>query len=236
MLLKNRPFTRVETHRSAQKIYIFCEGKDREYHYFRYFEGIDTHLNLIVYELHGEENNSPKGLYNLAVSSLIKSKSNPNPKYDDYRENDEVWIIVDTDTDKDNSRKQPLIGIREKISKKKDFENGHIAQSNPCFEVWLYYHQENQKPHFEGIEISAQWKKFVGEVIKGGFNPRKHPILIQNAMLNAEAHFLTDQDGFPNIATTEVFRLAQSILAVGNIKERIEIELKNSKKKQDPSV
>lgn len=56
---------------------------------------------------------------------------------------------------------------------------------------------------------------------------------IENIIIFA---ILTDQDGFPNIATTEVFKLAQSILAVGNIKERIEIELKNNKKKEDPSV
>ena len=37
--------------------------------------------------------------------------------------------------------------------------------------------------------MAAAWKTFVGNVITGGFNPRKHPILIQTASKNAEINF-----------------------------------------------
>ena len=49
MLLKNKTliFTRIEPERSAKKIYIFCEGKDREYNYFKFFQEIkETLLNI----------------------------------------------------------------------------------------------------------------------------------------------------------------------------------------------
>jgi hypothetical protein len=222
MLLKNRLFTQPD--RSAQKIYIFCEGKDREYNYFKFFAGIDTRLNLIIYELKGDEDNSPKGLYNLATNCLIKSDTNLNPIYD-YRETDIVWIVLDTDKDKKESRKEQLIDIRIKCNS----ERWNIAQSNPCFEVWLYYHQESNIPEFENIEIPSNWKKLVNNIISGGFDSRKHPVFIETAIKNSEKHFQVDENNFPYIATTEVFKLAQNILATGKIKEKINSGLKEIK-------
>jgi hypothetical protein len=225
MLLRNRPFNREEPERSATKIYIFCEGKDREFNYFQYFEGIDSRLNLIVHELDSSDDNSPKGLWLLAQNSLIKSDENLEPKYD-YREGDKVWIVLDTDEDNTNSRKPQLIDLRAYCDK---LMNWNIAQSNPCFEVWLYYHQEKSKPDFEGLEVSNKWKSFVGKIVKGGFNPRKHPILIQYAIRNSEPHFQVNNDGFPVLATTEVFKLAKDILTIGKIKDKINSEiLKNN--------
>lgn len=221
MLLRNRPFNREEPERSATKIYIFCEGKDREFKYFQYFEGIDSRLNLIVHELESSDDNSPKGLLLLAQNSLIKSNENLEPKYD-YREGDKVWIVLDTDEDKTNSRQPQLMAVRAYCDK---LTNWNVAQSNPCFEVWLYYHQENDKPDFEGLEVCNEWKPFVGKTIKGGFNPRKHPILIQNAIINSEPHFQITDDGFPVVATTEVFKLAKDILSIGKIKNKINSEL-----------
>ncbi|MEA5260025.1 RloB family protein [Arcicella aquatica] len=223
MLLRNRPFNREEPERSATKIYIFCEGKDREFKYFQYFEGIDSRLNLIVHELNSSDNNSPKGLLLLAKNSLIKSSENLEPKYD-YREGDKVWIVLDTDEDKTDSRKPQLIEVRDYCNNR---VNWNVAQSNPCFEVWLYYHQENEKPNFERLEICNEWKPFVGQTIKGGFNPRKHPILIQNAITNSKPHFEIDEIGFPIIATTEVFKLANDILSIGRIRDKIEKELQD---------
>jgi hypothetical protein len=225
MLLRNRPFNREEPERSATKIYIFCEGKDREFKYFQYFEGIDSRLNLIVHELDSSDDNSPKGLLLLAQKSLIKSEAKLEPKYD-YREGDKVWIVLDTDKDKTNSRKPQLIDLRAYCDNR---TNWNIAQSNPCFEVWLYYHQENDKPDFEGLEVCNEWKPFVGQAIKGGFNPRKHPILIQNAIINSEPHFQANHDGFPVVATTEVFKLAKDILSIGKIKNKINSELLKNK-------
>ena len=222
MLLKNRLFTQPD--RSAQKIYIFCEGKDREYNYFKFFEGIDSRLNLIIYELKGDEDNSPNGLLNLAINSLKKSDGNTNPKYD-YRDTDMVWIVLDTDKDKLDSRKEQLMDVRTKCAS----ENWNVAQSNPCFEVWLYYHQETNKPDFENINVPASWKKIVNMIIKGGFDPRKHPIFIETAAINSERLFHLDHNNFPSIATTEVFKLAQNILSIGKIKEKIKMELERIK-------
>ncbi|WP_337043100.1 RloB family protein [Emticicia sp. 17c] len=224
MLLRNRLFKREEPDMSAAKIYIFCEGKDREYNYFKYFEGIDSRLNLVIYKLDGTEDNSPSGLLKLAEESLIKTEDNPKPLYDYRPDQDNVWIVLDTDRDKFDSRKNALVEVRQNCKEK----NWGVAQSNPCFEVWLYYHQESTKPTFDEIEVPNKWKEHLGKVFSGGFDTRKHPLLIQTAIVNAEQHFQQNEHGFPDIATTEVFRLAQHILAIGKIKEKFSNTLNQS--------
>ncbi len=51
MILTNRLFTRREPVKEAKSVYIFCEGKKREYQYFRYFQGIDSRINIVIHEI-----------------------------------------------------------------------------------------------------------------------------------------------------------------------------------------
>lgn len=87
--------------------------------------------------------------------------------------------------------------LRENVAKN---ENWFVAQSNPSFEVWLYYHFEKKRPDYT-IE---NWKEFLNNVVKGGFNPKKHPVCIQTAIVNAEANIPTLGDKHSYVATTEV--------------------------------
>lgn len=226
MPIKNRFFERIEPERSAQKMYIFCEGADREYRYFRYFEALDSHLHLIVYRLQEHEDNSPLGLYQIAEKTLLPTANNPeqeNIPIMDYRpEEDLVWIVLDTDKDKTNSRHAPLLELREKCVQ----HCWQIAQSNPCFEVWLYYHQESEKPDLTNPEVPKEWKILVDSIIKGGFDPRKHPIWVQQAIQNAKQNFERIEDEFPAIGTTEVYLLAKQMLAIGQLQNKIQQALK----------
>lgn len=97
MILTNRLFTRREPERDARSMFIFCEGKKREAQYFRYFQGIDSRINIVVHPMKGDEDNSPTGLYRLAAQHLIKTENNPYPTYELLKE-DEVWFVVDTDS------------------------------------------------------------------------------------------------------------------------------------------
>ena len=51
MLLKNKTYTFQQPDRDAKSIYIFCEGVKRERDYFHFFKGIDSRINIIVYDL-----------------------------------------------------------------------------------------------------------------------------------------------------------------------------------------
>ena len=207
MILTNRLFERKKPSREAKSIYIFCEGARREYDYFKYFKGIDSRINIEVYKLHHHENNSPNGLLEIAKQCIEKSESNPSPKYS-FQDNDEVWIVLDTDKDKTDSRKPQITQVLQACELKTDW---FLAQSNPCFEVWLYYHFFSEKPTLENVGICSNWKTLVNNSIKGGFDARKHPICIENAAIHAEQVF-ESKNGSPLVGSTDVFRLSKSIL------------------------
>lgn len=216
MILTNRLFERKQPNREAKSIYIFCEGLKREYQYFEYFREMDSRINLEIYKLDSHEDNSPNGLMNIAKECIIATIENPNPKYT-FQKNDEVWIVLDTDKDKTDSRKPQIQKIREEC---KQFKDWNIAQSNPCFEVWLYYHIKSEKPNFEENDSCKVWKQFVNSILAGGFQSNRHPIYIIEATKNAEENF-ESIDNVPTIGSTEVFNLSKSILPL--IKSKIEL-------------
>ena len=212
MILTNRLFERQAPSRAAKSLYIFCEGAKREYQYFEYFREIDSRIKVEVNKLSPDDNNSPKGLYELAKNSFIGEK----PKFI-LQENDEVWIVLDTDPDQTNSREQQIKKIKTDCKSK---DNWYVVESNPCFEVWLFYHQNKKVEQFESDEICKSWKQKVNESYDGGFDSRRHPIFIEEAIKNAEKNFKTDEKGKPMKGSSEVFLLAKSLFAIIKTKIR----------------
>jgi len=209
MILTNRLFDREPPSEDAKSIFIFCEGAKREKQYFNYFKDLDSRINIEVYPLDADENNSPIGLYQIAKEATTKSEGKPEPKYD-LREGDEVWIVIDFDLDKSRSRMPQINKILDEIEER---PNWHLSQSNPCFEVWLYYHVFTEKPEFEGDKYCKGWKMLLSEKIRGGFDPRKHPIFVEEAIVNAKKNFFK-KDNYPEVASTELYCLAEVVFSL----------------------
>ena len=211
MILTNRLFERQSPSREAKSLYIFCEGAKREFQYFEYFREIDSRIKVEVNKLSPNDDNSPNGLYNLAESSFSGTK----PKFT-LQENDEVWIVLDTDPDKSNSREEQINQIKEKCNQT---VNWFIVESNPCFEVWLFFHKNEKVIEFESDTICKSWKQKVNESYEGGFDSRRHPIFIEEAILNSEKNFQRNENGRPTKGSSEVHLLAKSMFSV--IKNKI---------------
>jgi hypothetical protein len=186
MILTNRLFERVAPSREAKNIYIFCEGAKREYNYFLFFRERDSRINIEIYKLDSKEDNSPLGLLKIAEKCIVKTAKNPNPKYN-FIEGDEVWIVLDIDKDKNDSREAQIEFVKKECKRK---NNWFLTRSNPCFEVWLYYHLFSERPMLNEAEKCPAWKKYVNESVIGGFDPRKHPIFIETASRNAANNFM----------------------------------------------
>lgn len=209
MILKNRLFEREEPSEEAKSIFVFCEGSRREYDYFRYFKEIDSRINVEVYKLHPHEDNSPRGLLNIAKDSIIKSEHNSEPRYD-FQDGDQVWLVFDIDPDKFDSREGQIHTILEEIDSMNGWE---IARSNPCFEVWLYYHTLSKPPELQNPLTCSEWKTCVNNAFSGGFDSRKHPLLIEDAVRNSKVNFkITGSELYP--ASTEVYIVGESILNI----------------------
>ena len=209
MILKTRKllYVREEPTKDAKLIIIYCEGNKREDQYFNYFSEISSKIRLEVEPPSHHDDTSPNGLYQKAVTHIIDAY---NPKYESY---DEIWLVFDTD----KWGEKQISETREKCKK----YNWNVAQSNPCFEVWLFYHLFEFE-EFEGMNISKKWKQFVNSKISGGFDFKKHSIFIETAIKNAKLKFNNSMD----IGSSEVFKLAESFYPF------IEDKIENTKKIQ----
>ena len=210
MILTNRLFKRNPPSRDAKSIYIFCEGRRREFDYFKYFKEKDSRINIEVHQITPDDNNSPEGLFDIAFNCIYPTKKNGmKPKYN-IIEGDEVWIVIDTDPDKDDSRIGQISKIRSECDKRK---NWFVVESNPCFEVWLYFHQNKKLPDGAIPDTCNNWKTLVNQIVVGGFDARKHPIFIEEASLNAKATH-EKKNNILESGCTEVYLLGFSLLAI----------------------
>ncbi|KAA6342826.1 hypothetical protein EZS27_009439 [termite gut metagenome] len=118
--------------------------------------------------------------------------------------------VIDTDRWNEGDKIENLKSYCK--SKNIDYNGWFVAQSNPCFEVWQYYHFHDKKPDTLEVNNCESFKDFVNKKIPGGFDNRKMPIEIQKAIINSENNFELENEQ-PKIYSTEVFRLAKLIVS-----------------------
>lgn len=218
MLLTSRKFERREPYKDAKSIYIFCEGAKREKQYFDFFCNIDRRIKIIVNPFEHRGQGSPRGLFDEACSCFEKNKEN-KPKYEFIEGLDEVWFICDTDRWSTN-----LKILRAKCSERKGW---FVAESNPCFELWLYYHISSEKPNPSSCD---ELKRTLNELVKGGFHSRRHPIFIEKAINNSQKNFKGGEKGLV-FGDTEVYLLGAKIFELVQEKiNKVLLEIEGSEK------
>ncbi len=219
MISRNRNYSKKEPNKDAHRILIVCEGNDTEPKYFGFFRELSPRLDVIPIPSEGGKTD-PVKLKEWAEQNLIKQ-----PIFEfDYFQGDTVWFVVDTD----NWEEQGKIGVlrqfcheqndvikqmlKTKYDERKPYKAWLVSQSNPCFEIWEYYHIYDEKPNTEEVEKYASFKEFVNAVIKGGFDPNTMPVEVIKAISNAKSNFSKDDEGRLQLYATEVYLLAEEIL------------------------
>lgn len=199
-LTRNKIYERKAPTREAKKVYIFCEG-DREVNYFKFFTGISSNIDIIP--IPNEEGKSdPIKLREQAIIYFQKISLSA-----DYR--DEVWFVIDTDRWNENDK---ITQLKAYCTQQKTHKNSwEVTQSNPSFEVWLYYHFIEEKPKDEEVKAFTTFKAYLNQKVAGGFDARKAPVRIKTAIDNSLKHFEKDEKEQPVLYTTEVHNLANSI-------------------------
>ena len=137
-----------------------------------------------------------------------------------YQYGDTVWFVIDTDTWETEGKIAPLRQfcneqnqhITDKLDEVKAYNAWNVAQSNPSFEIWLYYHIYDTKPTDEEVEKTQSFKEFVNNKISGGFNFQVHPVYLEDAILHSEEHFSKDDAGLLEKYATEMHQLGREIL------------------------
>lgn len=124
MITRRKNYTKRAPTRDARKLYIFCEGVGTEPSYFSFFEGLSTNLEIIT--VPPESGTDPLKLLELAKSKLLDDDSR---FVMDYRANDSVWFVIDTDSWEKEGKITPLrafcaennTGFQEKFSEVKPY-------------------------------------------------------------------------------------------------------------------
>ena len=207
-LVRSRRYERQEPLRDSRKIYIYCEGNKREFDYFRFFCGLSSNVNIIPIPSKDGKTDPEKLME--AAREEFGINSDVSPKFTlDVSQQDNVWFVIDTDswgnkiTDLRNFCKSQNAGL--------DNETWYVSQSNPSFEIWLYYHKFSEKPVKNDVDKYSSIKEFVDAQIPGGFDSRKHPAMIEAAIQNAKATY-EEENQVLKLYSTEVFKLGQVIL------------------------
>ena len=211
---RRRDYTRKEPSKQSNKIYIVCEGANKEPEYFEFFRGLSSNLEIIT--IPPTNGTDPLKLIENAKKHFLSD----NPKYElDYLQGDKVWFVFDTDTWKVEGKIIPLQQFcdnqnRESfdnISGVSSYKVWNYAQSNPSFEIWLYYHIHKKCPNATDIDSFGSFKEFVSKSISGGFNLETHPVFLEDAITNSQKNFKKGQDGMPDVYSTEIHLLGEEI-------------------------
>lgn len=214
MIQRVRNYEKQAPSRSAQKIFIICEGDTTEPNYFNFFAGLSS--NLAVIPIPSENGKSaPVKLMEWAQVHMKEGKNAP-----EYKEHDLVWFVVDTDEWQKMGMIATLRNFCSLMNQEQKNENSNIkpydmwnvAQSNPQFEIWHYFHIYNTLPIQEEVSQHTSFKEYVNSKIHGGFDFKVHPVYFEDAIKHASEHFTKDTNGDPSLYSTEVYLLCQEML------------------------
>lgn len=214
MIERRRDYSKKEPCRDAHKMYIVCEGRGTEPAYFAFFKNCSSNLEIITIP-------PTVGTDTLKLLENAKEQLLGDHKAFsvEYEHGDTVWFTFDTDL---NEKEGKIAPLRDFCNTKnaeikasdnmKPYSAWNIAESNPSFEIWLYYHFYDEIPSEDEVESCRGFKEFVNSRITGGFNFQKDPAYIEDAISNAPASFRRNNGSLDRFSTEKV-NLGSEILS-----------------------
>jgi hypothetical protein len=136
------------------RLLVLCEGQVTEPKYLKAFKH-DHRSQLVEVEV-VPECGVPKTLVEAAVARKKDADREARRRGDPYLKYDEVWCVFDVD-------QHPNLPE----AKQQAQANGlHVAISNPCFELWVLLHFQDQRAHQERGQIQAACREHLPEFVK----------------------------------------------------------------------
>lgn len=196
MARTNRSYKKGAPHRDARLFVIIAEG-EREDSYFSWFNEKNQRIKVSI--IPREQDKSAPNFFLQRVEKFIED-GGWSPA-----ENDVLWCVLDVD----RWSREEIEGLRAACEQ---HQNWNIAISNPCFEVWLLYH--NAATLIDENESCARLKQILHEQLSpGGYNVDTVAPLIQTASTNAK-NAENNQGYFPDRMKTKIYLLAAQMVAM----------------------
>lgn len=180
-------------HRDARCFFIIAEG-EREEDYFFWFEQKSKRIRVQIIGRDGKAS-APKHMLTRLQKFLPENS---------VQSGDQIWFVLDVD----HWKRESIDELRSLCS---DYEGWAIAISNPCFEVWLLFHHNENMP---GVATTAkQFKRLLHDSTLGGYKIENFAIRFEDATFHAKLADLTPAHDYPTeLGTTKVYRLAEEML------------------------
>lgn len=204
---------------------IVSGGEEREFQYFNFFKKKSYSFPRIIVEFIAQDSD---GIGGLDVDKLVEVALQIKEEKEKSKTEDILDCInIVTDVDHFYSRIIANIPICND-------NNIELVISNPCFELWLYYSYYSDTPDFtvpkNELKISSQFKTYLGNKHKGGVDPRKAPFEIAQAIDNSTNNFSLDENGIPELYSTQMHLLALKLYEL--TREDIEREKETIERKR----
>lgn len=190
---KNREYKKGKPFRDFRKFVIVAEG-EREDEYFRFFEGINRRIQI-------------------AIAPREQGKSSPNffierlTKYDNQEgltPEDLIWFVLDVDKWERGEIDSLYQYCQQNV-------NCSIAISNPCFEIWLYFHFGD--PTILKEETAQEFKNKLHTLVHGGYKRDVYALEIEKATKRSKVADKSPNNYFPEIRTTKIYKLTENMLS-----------------------
>lgn len=193
---ENRLYKKSLPFKDARRFIIICEG-ERESEYFNSFNGRNKKIIIETLDPTGEYagKSAPNHLYDRAIQ-LFESNC-LDQLYDDC-----LYFVLDVD----RWNRLSIDELRELVHGN---NNWGVCISNPCFEIWLLFHIQNER--LINV-VSSEMKSILENSIKGGYNVNDFIKLIATATKNSHDNDPTPESTYPDIGVTKVYKLGEEII------------------------
>lgn len=182
---------RKPTLRYKRRYYLVCEGDVTEPDYFNRLKSF-YQKSIIDITCLKKQQSAPTYLVKRAIEAQSKLKKE-----------DEIWIILDVD--------QWTAEQFEELQKwEQQKANRNVAVSNPCFEIWLIFHDQLPKDNSKRA-CQNYFKKNIAHGNKGIRSNWLTLDKVMDAVKRSKIRDTGDQGIIPNGPTSRIYRLIESI-------------------------
>ena len=193
--------TAPELLRDYKLFAIACEGRKREPAYFSVFQYISRRIAVDVIEeivtdtdMNAINKSAPRWLLDRAMKYIEK---------EGLSDDDDLWFVMDKD-------RWSEVQLREIAHYCEQYPNWHIVISNPCFEVWLYFHKRKDISRSKSASCN-DFKNEISTFEKGGFHPFTYVPNLSAAVINAKTADKDPTHFIPLFKQTKVYQLGETL-------------------------
>ncbi len=183
-----------------RKFVIATEGEKTEKIYFDVWKQ-KVQRRLVIKVIEAKDGDSSPKLVLKRLEKFLKGRS----EYD-AKNGDEFWIVID----RDEWTEQELLDVYEECLKKQY----NLALSNPCFELWLNFHQKNPKSPKTCAACLKEVKRLLkGKYDKNDYDAAKLIEAVSHAVEKSRQLHEDKTEPYPKDTGTHVYLLVEKITA-----------------------